>query len=72
MSNAGLTYKYTSNTSDNYGIVSSYILYNSIVQTDKDMDLHSKTTLFKDTINTEVEKRGKENRGKGNQKGKED
>jgi hypothetical protein len=27
----------------------------------------SKTTLFKDTINTEVEKRGKEN-----QKGKED
>jgi len=67
MSNAGLTYKYTSNTSDNYGIVSSYILYNSIVQTDKDMDLHSKTTLFKDTINTEVEKGGKEN-----QKGKED
>ena len=67
MSNAGLTYKYTSNTSDNYGIVSSYILYNSIVQTDKDMDLHSKTTLFKDTITTETE-----NRGKGKQKGKED
>ena len=67
MSNAGLTYKYTSNTSDNYGIVSSYILYNSIVQTDKDMDLHPKTALFKDTITTETE-----NRGKGNQKGKED
>ena len=53
-----------------YGVVtfvSSYILYNSIVQTDKDMDLHSKTTLFKDTITTETE-----NRGKGNQKGKED
>lgn len=67
MSNAGLTYKHTSNTSDNYGIVSSYILYNSIVQTDKDMDLHPKTTLFKNTITTETENRGKEN-----QKGKED
>ena len=67
MSNAGLTYKHTFNTSDNYGSVSSYILYNSIVQTDKDMDLHPKTTLFKDTITTETKNRGKEN-----QKGKED
>ena len=67
MSNAGLTYKHTFNTSDNYGIVSCYILYNSIVQTDKDMDLHPKTTLFKDTITTETKNRGKEN-----QKGKED
>ena len=63
MSNAGLTYKYTSNTSDNYGIVSSYILYNSIVQTDKDMDLHPKTTLFKNT---------KEDKTKETTKGKED
>ena len=65
MSNAGLTYKYTSNTSDNYGIISSYLCNYSNVE--GSLQTHPKTTLFKDTITTETKNRGKEN-----QKGKED
>ena len=65
MNNAGVTYKYSIDVGDNYGIVSSYISYCSYGK--NSMEVLPKTTHFEVTIST-----GEETRGKGNQKGKED
>ncbi len=65
MNNAGITYKYTTTVGDNYGIISSYLCNYSNVE--DSLQIHPKTTLFQDTISTEEENRGKENK-----KGKED
>ena len=62
MNNAGITYKYTTTVSDNYGIISSYLCNYSNVE--DSVEFHPKTTLFKDTIFTEEEDRGKRKRNK--------
>ena len=65
MNNAGVTYKYSIDVGDNYGIISSYLCNYSNVE--DSLQIHPKTTLFQYTISTEEENRGKENK-----KGKED
>ena len=69
MNDGGFTYKYPSDVSDNFSIALSYIWYYSSSKTNSQIPVHSKTTLFENTIST---KRGKERAGKTNRTEKED
>ena len=62
MNNGGVTYKYSIDVGDNYGIISSYLCNYSNVE--GSLQAHPKTTLFEYTISTEEENRGKRKRNK--------